>query len=171
VRRRISTRKSSSTTTHSVFAAFRRVHKTTLFAVEISEAPRFCSRDCLYLHDIYRQLFEDDSLYLYTSRLSRIKCSPDYESYVRKKITGDHVVVDMCGTGWSLGALLYQRLGISTDHAASSHFRLPPTAKPSGPYDAIRQYTPPDKLEYIIWRDRSQQRAHRNAELYRPRHG
>jgi len=49
--------------------------------------------------------------YFFTSRLTRVKPSESYLDYARKTITPGSIVVDVCGTGWSL-AHLFERLGL-----------------------------------------------------------
>ncbi|GGF78308.1 hypothetical protein GCM10007301_42870 [Azorhizobium oxalatiphilum] len=70
----------------------------------------FSSRDC----DMWRPLFDDmaqlggmqrSSTYFYTSRVARTQASPSYLRYASELITDDTIVVDLCGSGWSLAHL------------------------------------------------------------------
>lgn len=77
----------------------------------------FSSRDCYYFSRIFSYLNEKagwniSSEYFYTSRLSRIGSSKSYVRYFRNIADADTLVVDLCGTGWSLGQL-YRRAGVS----------------------------------------------------------
>jgi len=70
----------------------------------------FSSRDCLYFSRIFSQLSERagwhvDSEYFYTSRLARINPSDSYLRYFQGIADDRSLVVDLCGTGWSLGHL------------------------------------------------------------------
>jgi hypothetical protein len=76
----------------------------------------FSSRDCYYFSRIFSFLNEKagwdiPSEYFYTSRLSRIGSSASYVQYFRNIADEGSLVVDLCGTGWSLGQL-YRRAGI-----------------------------------------------------------
>lgn len=70
----------------------------------------FCSRDCYFLKRIFDSLNckspEIVSAYFYTSRIARLSRSKDYKRYVRTCVTDDSLIVDLCGTGWSLSAML-----------------------------------------------------------------
>ena len=72
----------------------------------------FSSRDCYYLHKIFRQFvrncdFSVCSEYFFTSRLARVKCSEDYRSYLLHIVNKqrDSAIVDLAGTGLSLSYL------------------------------------------------------------------
>ena len=71
---------------------------------------QFSSRDCYFLKRIFDSLNcearEIASAYFYTSRIARVSRSEDYARYVRTCVTGESLIVDLCGTGWSLGAML-----------------------------------------------------------------
>jgi len=67
----------------------------------------FSSRDC----DSWLPLFEKVSTrlgftcqatYFYTSRLAKMQPSSTYKTYVKRLLSEDAFVVDLCGTGWSL---------------------------------------------------------------------
>jgi FMN phosphatase YigB (HAD superfamily) len=67
----------------------------------------FSSRDC----DSWMPLFEKvaqrigftcKATYFYTSRLAKMQPSPSYKSYAKHLISEDALIVDLCGTGWSL---------------------------------------------------------------------
>lgn len=80
----------------------------------------FSSRDCnLWLHvfaavsEAMGLSFESD--YFYTSRLTRTQPSHDYLAYARERLDPQSLVVDICGTGWSL-AHLFQTLGLTDRH-------------------------------------------------------
>ncbi|TRL43004.1 hypothetical protein [Rhizobium straminoryzae] len=77
----------------------------------------FSSRDC----DMWVPLFEEvarrkgvtcKAEYFYTSRLAKMQPSESYLAYARDRIGQDSIVVDLCGTGWSLSHLA-ERLGLS----------------------------------------------------------
>lgn len=77
----------------------------------------FSSRDCLYMSRFFSLLSEKAgwnvaSEYFYTSRLTRIDPSESYLRYFRTIADERSLVVDLCGTGWSLGQL-YGRAGIN----------------------------------------------------------
>jgi len=76
----------------------------------------FCSRDCRLWSELFgvvkKQMgAEANELYFYTSRQARIKASPSYRRYAASALRDDAVVVDICGSGWSLSHLM-QNLGI-----------------------------------------------------------
>lgn len=76
----------------------------------------FSSRDCYYFSRIFGYLNEKanwniPSEYFYTSRLARIGSSEGYVRYFRSIANENSLVVDLCGTGWSLGQL-YRRAGV-----------------------------------------------------------
>lgn len=76
----------------------------------------FSSRDCYYFSRIFSCLNEKahwniPSEYFYTSRLSRIGSSQGYVRYFQSVANEETLVVDLCGTGWSLGQL-YRRAGV-----------------------------------------------------------
>ena len=67
----------------------------------------FSSRDCdawmpLFEKVAQRSGFECRATYFYTSRLAKMQPSPSYTSYARQLISDDALIVDLCGTGWSL---------------------------------------------------------------------
>jgi hypothetical protein len=77
----------------------------------------FSSRDCYYLSRIFNLLREKAgwsvaSEYFYTSRMCRISPSDSYLKYFKARASSNTLVVDLCGTGWSLGHL-YQKAGVS----------------------------------------------------------
>lgn len=78
----------------------------------------FSSRDCLFLKDVYEALAGDTcrarSHYFYTSRVSRLNASEDYLAYFRSIACDRSLVVDLCGTGWSLHQL-YRHAGFAPD--------------------------------------------------------
>jgi len=70
----------------------------------------FSSRYCYMLAKIYRLFskslnWQEQNCYFYTSRESRLKSSDSYLSYFESLNTEKSMVVDLCGTGWSLGQL------------------------------------------------------------------
>ena len=78
----------------------------------------FCSRDCNLWQDLFgvirKQMgVETNELYFYTSRQARLKSSPSYRRYAADMLRGNGVLVDVCGTGWSLSHL-QQSLGTHT---------------------------------------------------------
>ncbi|MDZ5460614.1 hypothetical protein [Azohydromonas lata] len=77
----------------------------------------FSSRDCHYLQRIFSALEEKagwnlPSEYFYTSRLCRVAPSQAYLKYFADRATNRSLVVDLCGTGWSLGHL-YTQAGVT----------------------------------------------------------
>jgi hypothetical protein len=77
----------------------------------------FSSRDCYYFSRMFSYLsnkagWDIPSEYFYTSRLARIGSSTSYLRYFQSIVDEDALVVDLCGTGWSLGQL-YRRAGIA----------------------------------------------------------
>jgi hypothetical protein len=113
-----------------------------------NDAIFFSSRDCFYLNKIYKSLFNDRRAnYLYTSRISRTKCSENYAQYFSTNVNNKSLVVDLCGTGWSLGNL-YSKLGIQPDtfllHSLSNADLI------KSDYEKIAKYTPPERLHHII---------------------
>lgn len=77
----------------------------------------FSSRDCYYFSRIFSFLNEKagwniPSEYFYTSRLARVGSSESYVRYFRNIANADSLVVDLCGTGWSLSQL-YRRAGVT----------------------------------------------------------
>ncbi|BDC39917.1 hypothetical protein [Paraburkholderia terrae] len=111
----------------------------------------FCSRDCLYLYNIYNALFPSSKQpvadYFYTSRYARVKGSTDYLSYFKSVVTEKTLVVDMCGTGWSLGQL-YANIGIQPP-TLLVHF-LSDRENAVKQYGHIRQYVAPKELGAIV---------------------
>ena len=76
----------------------------------------FASRDCNLWLLIYRALsatFGESAPaeYFFTSRKARISPSPAYCAYAADRLADDALIVDLCGSGWSL-ALLLQTLGL-----------------------------------------------------------
>lgn len=73
----------------------------------------FSSRDCFYLVKIFDALFNNsiESKYFYTSRIARIHPTETYKAYCSSLINDQTLVVDLCGTGNSLGSL-YKSLQI-----------------------------------------------------------
>ncbi len=78
----------------------------------------FCSRDCVHLKRVFDLLFPHGAgirtNYFYTSRLCRIRASESYLDYCRAHFLPGSVLVDLCGTGWSLSYLL-GRLGVGSE--------------------------------------------------------
>ena len=77
----------------------------------------FCSRDCNLWLPLFERVadqmnVEVDARYFLTSRLARKKGSEAYLDYARDFLAPHSLVVDLCGTGWSL-AHLADRLGVS----------------------------------------------------------
>jgi len=71
----------------------------------------FCSRDCNLWLEIFRVVCEKMNIqasarYFYTSRQARLKASPSYLRYAGELLTDDSLVVDICGTGWSLAQMM-----------------------------------------------------------------
>ena len=73
----------------------------------------FSSRDCYMLEKIYRVFsktlnWQEKSCYFFTSRVSRLTASASYISYFKSLTKAKSMVVDLCGTGWSLGQLYFE---------------------------------------------------------------
>lgn len=90
----------------------------------------FCSRDCNLWMGLFATVkskmgVEVDERYFYTSRQARIKATPSYRQYAAELVKEGGVLVDICGTGWSLSHML-ESLGLR----APLYFihRLPPIA-------------------------------------------
>jgi len=117
----------------------------------------FSSRDCLGWMSIFDMVAEQAASpararYFYTSRLARVSASADYLDYVRHELSEDAIVVDLCGTGWSLSQMA-QQLEVSNLPVFLMH-QLPPNA----PYEriaptvatcSVHNLVPPEAL----WRD------------------
>lgn len=82
-----------------------------------STALAFCSRDCnlwLPLFNVVQAKMglQFETSYFLTSRLARKNGSDAYLRYARGHVGPDALVVDLCGTGWTM-ANLAERLGLS----------------------------------------------------------
>ena len=71
----------------------------------------FCSRDCNLWLDLFALVktqmgISANEQYFYTSRQARMKASPSYRRYATEMLQGNAMVVDICGTGWSLSHLM-----------------------------------------------------------------
>jgi hypothetical protein len=92
----------------------------------------FASRDCDLWLDLYRVLAPNlpntpQAEYFYTSRRARLAASPDYVRYVRERLAEPAVVVDICGTGWSMANLL-DRLALPPQQFFFVHWmKTPPS--------------------------------------------
>jgi hypothetical protein len=88
------------------------LHLRKLCAVQGWDHILMSGRNCYLWHDLYqcmRHLLPDapTATYFYTSRVSSAHPSPSYLAYFAEQCVGRHnVVVDMCGTGWSLTRLI-----------------------------------------------------------------
>jgi len=70
----------------------------------------FSSRDCDCWLPLFRRIARQmgcdiEASYYYTSRLAKMQPSPDYIAYSRSMIGRNAIVVDLCGSGWSLAHL------------------------------------------------------------------
>ena len=89
------------------------------------------ARDCYLWHELYHQvssLIPDlpKAIYLYSNRTIRAHPSPSYLAYLADVRTGQYnVIVDLCGTGWSLSRLLEQAPGPRTDIFLIHKIELP----------------------------------------------
>ncbi len=77
----------------------------------------FSSRDSELWMKLFRKFATKTGLnceieYFYTSRLTRRFPSPDYLTYARDRLTEKSLLVDLCGTSWSI-AHLFQHLGVA----------------------------------------------------------
>ncbi len=76
----------------------------------------FSSRDSNLWLPLFEAMARDAGVdcvseYFYTSRMARTNPSPDYLAYAGARLGEGSIVVDLCGTGWSL-AHLADRLGL-----------------------------------------------------------
>ncbi|MBB2203811.1 hypothetical protein [Gluconacetobacter takamatsuzukensis] len=64
----------------------------------------FSSRDCWAWKIVFESMFpnEFECIYYYTSRYAKISNSDSYQKYSSRLITDQSMVVDLCGSGWSL---------------------------------------------------------------------
>jgi hypothetical protein len=72
----------------------------------------FCSRDCNLWLEIFRVVrnqlgMQVNELYFYTSRQARIKSTHSYQQYATELLQDSGVLVDICGTGWSLSHMMH----------------------------------------------------------------
>ena len=107
----------------------------------------FCSRDCYYMFRIHQALFGGQpgsvpAAYFYTSRHARVKASPAYLAYVRQMVSDRSLVVDLCGTGWSLGEL-YAKAGLQPMTMLMNYM---PGSKM---YDGMGERKPIDKIHFL----------------------
>jgi hypothetical protein len=85
-----------------------------------SKTVLFSSRDCnLWIH-LFRAMADRiglkcDAHYFYTSRIARTQGSPAYYEYTRQLLGDDGLVVDICGSGWSL-AHMFDKLQLKDRH-------------------------------------------------------
>jgi FkbM family methyltransferase len=71
----------------------------------------FCSRDCNLWLEIFRVVrsqmgVQVNEFYFYTSRQARIKSTQSYRRYTAELLQNNGVLVDICGTGWSLSHMM-----------------------------------------------------------------
>lgn len=64
----------------------------------------FSSRDCHLWQKLFEVMFPDEfeCIYYYTSRYAKTSGSKSYDQYSDRLITSQTMVVDLCGSGWSL---------------------------------------------------------------------
>src|SRR5208282_2103232 len=91
----------------------------------------FSGRDCYLWHELTATLGPllgdiPACAYFHTSRLARVHPSADYLGYFAA-LRGDApaVVVDLCGTGWSLNRLIERAPGVATDIFLLHHLHAP----------------------------------------------
>jgi hypothetical protein len=89
----------------------------------------FCSRDCDLWLELYRVMApiagaQMAAEYYYTSRIARTDASSDMLAYSRACLGDRALVVDACGTGWSLSHL-FAKLGMRDRHAFFIHHCAP----------------------------------------------
>lgn len=92
----------------------------------------FSSRDCNMWIQLYETMAKtlggaSEASYFYTSREARIRPSEDYQSYARERLSRRALVVDLCGTGWSMSNL-FAALGLDGQHLFFTHWMNTPTA-------------------------------------------
>ncbi|GBQ93523.1 hypothetical protein AA0522_0237 [Gluconacetobacter liquefaciens NRIC 0522] len=67
----------------------------------------FSSRDCHLWIGLFEAMYpgEFTCSYYYTSRYAKVFCADDYIAYTKEFLTDDAILVDICGSGWSLEKL------------------------------------------------------------------
>jgi hypothetical protein len=97
------------------------VHLRQLAKASNWERVLFSGRDCYLWASLYERMAEvvpefPPGAYFHTSRVARANASPDYIEYFNSlRGVGTSVVVDLCGTGWSLSRLFEQAGGPRTE--------------------------------------------------------
>ena len=131
----------------------------------------FCSRDCnlwLPLFDALQRTMGSafETSYFLTSRLARKQGSEAYLRYARERLHPGALVVDLCGTGWTL-AHLAERLGL-----ASCNVFLVDHCPPLGRSRAVPADTV-DLQDPSAVRSAAEHQQHllRNGQHGRARHG
>jgi hypothetical protein len=71
----------------------------------------FCSRDCNLWLELFRVIkghmgVQAEEHYFYTSRQARVQATPSYLRYAGELVKEGSLLVDICGTGWSLSHML-----------------------------------------------------------------
>ncbi len=112
----------------------------------------FSSRDCdswlpLFARVAAAMRYDCRASYYYTSRLAKMRPSADYLAYSHELLSPEAIVVDLCGTGWSM-AHLAEKLGLRGLPVFFLH-KLPPAKvyEATSPSPATCQFhavMPPD---------------------------
>ncbi|MCP1212339.1 glycosyltransferase [Acetobacter okinawensis] len=85
----------------------------------------FSSRDCHLWIKLFEAMFPGEFVcsYYYTSRYAKVFGQEDYIAYTKTLLRDDAIIVDLCGSGWSLEKLC-ENLGIKSLDAFFIH-KLP----------------------------------------------
>ena len=111
----------------------------------------FSSRDCYMLERVFHTIstqahWPEKSHYFLTSRVARLNASSTYLQYFKSLCSNDSMVVDLCGTGWSLGQL-YAQSNIQPRTYLIHYLRDDSSTKQA--YESIRSSRAIDKLLYL----------------------
>jgi hypothetical protein len=92
----------------------------------------FASRDCNLWLPLARLVAERINIpcamdYFYTSRKARMQASADYLAYARGFMNAESMIIDICGTGWSL-AHFVKTIGLDSYRAFYIHHVRPMAA-------------------------------------------
>jgi len=121
----------------------------------------FSARDCFYLFKIFQFLnkkcdWKIPSEYFFTSRVCRVDPSNSYLHYFKKFATERSLVVDLCGSGWSLSHL-YNQAGVTPQTFFLHDLRA--NAGVKNAYDQVRK-SPSDIFIHSLVTDASLKNAY-----------
>jgi hypothetical protein len=110
-----------------------------------------CSRDCKAMEWVFRYFLESCKLgvksqYFLTSRIARISPSASYIRYLNSLCPPGTMIVDLCGTGWSLSQLLDKAENPPWVYLLH-HMR---NSKVSAQYNEIRAFRDLEKLFSLL---------------------